>query len=564
MQRRQFLKVAGFSTASLFFTWTDPDTGIAWQALEYPLAVAILSRGKWIGLTGSKDRWNKGQVQVNLRQAGPSLSVSLVAPGMELEKVRLTWRRGFASNASYLGDDWERSYGDLAWQPAASQSAAPQPTAPHRKAPWYLLVHDGQQTTAFGVKTGARSFCYWQASPGQLELFMDTHSGGSGVLLGDRALEAAEIITTQSLPGETPYQTDGRFCKMMCDKPVLPAKPVYGINDWYFAYGNNSKELILHHTEMMSNLALDTNNRPFSVIDDGWQLHLPKGSNDTCWGDDFSKSNNKFGDMSQVTAEIKKLGMRPGLWTRPLLANQHDIPSSMIPIRNDRQDSKERYLDPTIPENLNRIAGIIGIYKEWGFDLVKHDYSTYDFFGRWGFEMKEELTSPGWHFNDRSKTNAEILLELYQTIRKAAGNMLLIGCNTVSHLSAGIFDLMRTGDDTSGKEWARTSKMGVNTLGFRLPQHNAFYAVDGDCVGLTTEIPWKKNQQWLQLLTESSAPLFISAQPEAIGEEQKAVIKKSFTLAARPQPLAVPLDWMTNPRPAKWNLNGDIVNFDWS
>jgi len=57
--------------------------------------------------------------------------------------------------------------------------------------------------------------------------------------------------------------------------------------------------------------------------------------------------------------------------------------------------------------------------------------------------MKEELTSPGSHFNDRSKTNAEILLELYQTIRKAAGKMLLIGCNTVSHLSAGIFDLMR-------------------------------------------------------------------------------------------------------------------------
>jgi alpha-galactosidase len=106
--------------------------------------------------------------------------------------------------------------------------------------------------------------------------------------------------------------------------------------------------------------------------------------------------------------------------------------------------------------------------------------------------------------------------------------------------------------------------MGVNALGFRLPQHNAFYAADGDCVGLTTKIPWGKNKQWLQLLTESSAPLFISAEPEAMGEEQKKAVKKSFAMAARKQPLAEPLDWMTNPRPEQWLLNGNKVYFDWA
>jgi len=315
---------------------------------------------------------------------------------------------------------------------------------------------------------------------------------------------------------------------------------------------------------MLTDLAQNTSNRPFSVIDEGWSLKLPKGNNDNCWGDDFRRSNEKFGDMSVVTSDIKKLGMRPGLWTRPLLANQQDSPKLMIPVRGDQKDLKERFLDPTIPENLHRIGDIISLYKDWGFEMVKHDYSTYDFFGRWGFEMGEEMTAPGWHFADRSRTNAEILLQLYHTIRKAAGKMLLIGCNTVSHLSAGVFELNRTGDDTSGKEWERTRKMGVNTLGFRLPQHNAFYAVDGDCVGLTTTIPWKENRQWLQLLAESSAPLFISAQPEAMGAEQKEAVKKCFDLAASPQPLGEPLDWMTTPRPAKWKLNGRIVDFDWS
>ena len=554
MQRRRFIKISGFSAASLLFARIDPESGVSYQAMGFPSEVAILRSGEWMSLTGSGDHWTGGPATVKLEHAGGSLAVRVHAPGLELEKIKLSWNRVFPADAKYLGDDWERSYGDLAWENVSAQ----------RKAPWYLLVHDGHRTHAFGVRTGAGSIAYWQAAGQQLELYLDTHSGGSGVLLGDRTLLAATVITTESRAGESPFQTDARFCKMLCDHPVLPEKPVYGINDWYFAYGNNSRDLILKTTSSMMELAQDVSNRPFSVIDDGWSLPSAKGNDEYCWGDDYSKSNSKFGDMSLVAGEIKKLGMRPGLWTRPLLANKNDHPTALIPVRNGQKNLKQRYLDPTIPENLQRIGNIIRLYKEWGFELIKHDYSTYDLFGRWGSQMKEEMTVPGWHFNDRSNTNAEIILHLYRTIREAAVNVYLIGCNTVSHLSAGIFELNRIGDDTSGKEWARTVKMGVNTLGFRLPQHNAFYAADGDCVGITTDIPWKESRQWLQLLAESSAPLFISAQPEAMGEEQKAAVKKCFDLAARPQPLGIPLDWLTNQRPAKWELNGRIVDFDWA
>jgi len=105
--------------------------------------------------------------------------------------------------------------------------------------------------------------------------------------------------------------------------------------------------------------------------------------------------------------------------------------------------------------------------------------------------------------------------------------------------------------------------MGVNTLAFRLPQHNAFYAADGDCVGVTKDISWDRNKQWMQLLAESGAPLFISAQPEATGPEQKKYIKECFAKAAKPQPTGQPLDWMTNPFPAKWKLNNREVTFNW-
>jgi len=70
--------------------------------------------------------------------------------------------------------------------------------------------------------------------------------------------------------------------------------------------------------------------------------------------------------------------------------------------------------------------------------------------------MGAELTDPGWHFADQSRTNAEIILRLYRTLRQGAGAAVLLGCNTIGHLGAGIFEIQRTGDDTSGLIWERT------------------------------------------------------------------------------------------------------------
>lgn len=551
MQRRRFLQLTGLSTAALFFNRLPAHSSASPVTLHYPADITLLKNGSWLPLTSSAggSRWTLDDLMIDLQHTQEGMGISLRAPSTPLEKIRLTWPWSFPATAMTLGDAWERSYGDLSWDKVTAD----------RKAPWYLLVNDGRQTHGFGVRTGAAAFCYWQAAADRLDLVLDTHSGGMGVLLGDRTLQAAEIVTMQSSPGETPFATDHRFCKHMCPHPRLPQSPVYGINDWYFAYGNNSRKLILDTTRMMADLVPATDNRPFSVIDDGWETG------------DFTKPNTKFVDMAAVAAGIKKLGMRPGLWTRPLLAQSADRQNQLI--QRPGTDAKERYLDPTIPGNLHRIGETIALYRQWGFEMVKHDYSTYDALGRWGSGMRDDLTVAGWHFNDRSRTNAEIFLTLYRTIREAAGAnhnptagpgpMYLIGCNTVSHLSAGIFELNRIGDDTSGREWPRTVTMGVNTLGFRLPQHNAFYAVDGDCVGLTTQIPWEKNRQWMQLLAGSGAPLFISAQKEATGPEQRTFIKKCFAQAARPQPLGQPLDWMTNPHPAEWLLDGEKVHFNW-
>lgn len=558
MHRRHFIKVSGLSLSALLIADYLKAGDKKNFTIQMPDAVEILSDNKYISLQSSdKQKWIYKDVIVELKKGIDKVEVYIQSPTETLQEVRLSWKYNFTNAANIMGDAWERTYGNVRWEKLSAQSSA-------KKLPWYCVANEGKSTTCFGVKTGCNTICFWQISNNKLSLTLDTRTGGIGVQLNDRKLHAADIVTTKEAGNENVFSTVRRFCTMMCSNPRLPEKPVYGINDWYFAYGNNSAKLILETTSLMASLATNADNLPFSVIDAGWAVKSPLLPDDCCWGDDFSIPNSKFGNMKNLADNIKKLGMRPGLWTRPLTARHNEKQNLLMPSIPGRDDPKTPFLDPTIPENIERIKDLWKAYRDWGYEMVKHDYTTNDIFGKWGFEMNDSLTTPGWQFNDNTKTNAEIILNLYNNIREAAGDMYIIGCNTMSHLSAGIFELNRIGDDTSGKDWERTRKMGVNTLAFRMVQQQTFYEADGDCVGLTTEIPWRKNKQWMELLARSGTPLFISAQPDAIGEEQKTFIKECFTNASVNQPTAEPVDWMTNPFPTKWMLDKQLVEFDWS
>ena len=224
---------------------------------------------------------------------------------------------------------------------------------------------------------------------------------------------------------------------------------------------------------------------------------------------------------------------------------------------------KRKYLDPTHPAVQSFIIADIERIKGWGYELIKHDFSTSDLFGHFGKDLDLSLTeNDSWHFFDKTKTNAEIVLDFYKLIRKAAGDMLIIGCNTMSHLCAGLVHIYRTGDDTSGNEWDRTKTMGVNTLAFRLAQNKAFYMCDADCVGIIkNKIPWEKNKQWLHLLSYSNTPLFISC-TDQITEAEKEDIKTAYKVFHVDHDIK-PIDIYENKIPAIWEIDGKTVKYNW-
>ena len=172
----------------------------------------------------------------------------------------------------------------------------------------------------------------------------------------------------------------------------------------------------------------------------------------------------------------------------------------------------------------------------------------------------------GVHVHDRTRTTAEVLVDFYRVIRGAAGDDgVVLGCNVVGHLAAGLVEAQRTGDDTSGLVWERTRRVGVNTLAFRLAQHGRFFAVDADCVPSTPATDWGKNRQFLDLIARSGTVLFVSVDPATRTQRVDADLAVALRLALDGgAPGGVrPLDWLHTATPSRWEAGDRTVHYDW-
>lgn len=471
------------------------------------------------------------------------LDVTAASPKVPVKYLRLRWNFNLPEGARYYADEWERAYGTLQWKGMA----------PDRYFPWYLLANLGNETAGYGVKVRAGSMCFWQIDDNGVTLWMDVRNGGNGVHLGNRTLNCATVVCANYVDCSA-FEAAQKFCTVMCTDPILPKEPVYGSNNWYYAYGVSSHDEIIKDTEYVCSLTKDIDNRPFMVIDDGWQIDHEVGVYN---GGPWHTGNHKFPDMKLLAEEIKKRGAKPGIWVRFLLNKDASLPKEW------RFEKDPDCLDPSVPEVIEYIQSDIRRIVDWGYQLMKHDFSTYDIFGNWGPKMAPFNTEEGWNFHDKTRTSAEIIVDMYTAIREAAGDMLILGCNCVGHLGAGLMHAQRVGDDTSGVKWERTRKMGINTLAFRLPQHNTFFAIDADCVGIMGTIPWELNKQWAHVLGYSSTPLFVSAKPGVLTEEEMAELHDIFVVASKQADVTYPLDWMETTCPKRWSINGEEVTYDW-
>lgn len=505
--------------------------------INRPDFIELTTETKTVTSKWKNDDYNLDDINVKLNQDNEHLAIFLTAQTSKVKWIKLRWNNlSWDKNIRFLGDAWERGYGDMEWKGMN----------PNRFMPWYFCAKSEAKSICYGVKVRPSAMCFWQVDSLGMTLFLDVRCGGSGVNLKGRVIKLADVIACE-MRDCTSFEAMQEFCGQMCEDPILPKYPVYGSNNWYYAYGKSSESEILADCDYILNLTKDIENKPYMVIDDCWQEHHRLNEYN---GGPWTKGNEKFPDMKALADKLVQKGVRPGIWVRLLLNEDENI-------KNEWRLSHNNCIDPTNPEALNYIKEDIKRICNWGYTLIKHDFSTFDLFGKWGFQMSPLVTDDGWHFYDDSLTSAEVVKLLYKAILDASveasnGEALILGCNTIGHLGAGYMHINRTGDDTSGVDWERTRFMGVNTLAFRLPQHGKFYEIDADCVGIDGGISWSMNKQWADVLAQSGTPLFISVRPNILDETEKQELHEILKVASKQEHHVIPVDWEETTCPEHW------------
>lgn len=228
---------------------------------------------------GTRDRWAPPDVAGVLVHVGGEDGQSVGGGALRVDvaaervsRVALRWRRTLPPGARVLGDAWERSYGDLAWQGLV----------PERPLPWTVLLHDPRtgSTEGFGVRVRGAALAFWTADPDGLTLWLDLRSGGAPVELSGAVVTAAEVVAvlSEGAPGPgggSAFTAQRALAHLQCADPLLPPTPLVGANNWYYAYGLGfGLDAVVRDARTVSDLAGDHPVRPFGVIDDGWSVEV--------------------------------------------------------------------------------------------------------------------------------------------------------------------------------------------------------------------------------------------------------------------------------------------------
>ncbi|MBR3681218.1 MAG: hypothetical protein IKL79_04360 [Clostridia bacterium] len=481
-----------------------------------------------------------------------SARVTVYPSGAPVKYLKLRFRGDMNGIESVYGDQWERCCDGALFEWRS--------VMPHRALGWFCYVKMGGRIGCYGVKTGADCFAFWQVDLHGVTLFLNLKSGSVGTDLAEPIL-ACEVVEHFSDEGEDAYTVAKRFSAMLCDAPVLPAEPIFGVNNWYWAYGKISKESIREETDYLMQMCTGAKHRPYMIIDDGWQLERALGENKYNGGPWTVNSN--FTSMADTAEDIHKRGAKAGIWFRPLLTLS-DIPERA----RLSLGSGGSILDPTHPYTLEYVREVTANIRAWGYELIKHDFTTIDAFGvsPLSTEMHTaNMCKSDRAFFDKSITTATAIKRLYAAIQEGAGGAEVIGCNAIGHLCAGIHSVYRTGNDTSGNHFELTRRHGVNSM-MRLPLNDTLYRADPDCAAFTDRVDAELNLDYLEMCALTGCTALASVTPHILNGRQMARINEIFLTADEDKRRYGIADYATNACPEKFvSEDGSVVKeYDWT
>lgn len=473
--------------------------------------------------------------------------------GSPVKYLKLRFRGELNFVEKVYGDQWERAglNAYIEWRSVMA----------NRCMPWFTYLYANNQTACYGIKTGADCFAFWQVDTHGITLFINLTCDNRGTDLKE-PLVACQVVELIGKKGEDAFKVAREFSKKLCDNPILPKQPIFGVNNWYWAYGEINDKIIEEETDYLLKMCKGTKNRPYMIIDDGWQINRTYG--DVCYiGGPWNECNKNFESMDKTAKKIHDKGANAGLWFRPLQTKEEVLEEAILV----RQNDGVVVLDPSHPYTLEKVSKDVKRFADWGFDLIKHDFTIIDATGFAPFTCEKQtiqMVKDDRKFFDNTKTTATILKNLYKTIQSAFGDKDVISCNAFGHLTAGIHSIHRIGNDNSGHSFEWTRRDGINSV-MRLPTNNLFYNADPDCAAFTKKTKERPNLDFLRMCALTGMTTLASIVPGILSEEGLKEINEIFKIADENKCFYEIKNYDKNANPEEFvSPDGkDYVRFNW-
>ena len=333
--------------------------------------------------------------------------------------------------------------------------------------------------------------------------------------------------------------------------PQLNMQVPTGWCSWYYYYTNISEKIILDNLNEIRNKNLPLE---FFQIDDGYQKEIG----------DWLVTNEKFpAGMKFLAEEIKKVGLKPGIWLAPFLVRKKAeifqiYPEAIIKDEKGKPISAiwqplwgldHTYaLDITHPVALDYLETVFKtITQDWGYTYLKLDFLYAGLLD--GVLYKNRLTPVQRYKNALEK------------IRKVVGNnIFLLGCGAPLYPSIGYFDGMRVSCDIT-PFWKReiirvlakdknalcTERALINSL-YRAFMHRNFWLNDPDCLIVRKDKNKMSYAQTILMATVmalSGGMLLMSDSLSSLDEDRLPILLKAVELSRKCQKeLSIPLGLM--------------------
>ncbi len=304
-----------------------------------------------------------------------------------------------------------------------------------------------------------------------------------------------------------------------------------------------------HITEdaLRANLAL-ASDWPFEVfqLDDGFQSAIG----------DWLTTNDRFGDLAAVAAEIAAAGRRPGLWLAPFVVAPH----SELARAHPEWAARTLEDDAPLPGWLNEAwGGVVDVLDTTRPEVQDHlEHLARELVGMGFTYLKLDFTfapSIDGHYHDRSLTPAQRVRAGYDAIRRGAGeDAFILGCGAPLGHCIGVVDGMRIGADVAPSwdhDWTfpagylETIPATVNSYQdtvTRAFMHRRLWLNDPDCLMLRTDETQMSSdavRAWALTVAASGGMALVSDDLSLLGDDARALLDEVIRIGRRVDQAAI-------------------------